>query len=238
MSSDALQIADFYGLTGRRSVTALHSSCCQLLKSDNPVFDRATAMVHSRRRKYLLSVAPELVDANEDKLYPDRRLPVRRSMVHRMSWFRCRKPAQLAHYETIVAPGPGNTTTFYVIVSKEWKDVIESFEPSVHEFFRHTLRFVDEDVTDRYIFRERGFVPDCLVEPAAVGKPFGIKKSRIAGRHWSLVQAEVQNSGSCNVISRPLALELHKLLPKIGWWTRYETEEFCLSPWPIFPENL
>jgi hypothetical protein len=238
MSSDSLPPADFYAFTNRRYETALHYSCHQLLTSDNPLLNRMTEVAHSHRRKYLLSIVPGSVGENGDKLYSDRRLPVRRSMVHPMSWFRCRKPALLEHHDLIVAPSPGNTTSppFYVIVSKEWKELIENFEPNVHEFFRHTLRFLDEDVTDRYIFRERGFVADCYVPPAA-GEPYGIRKSRVAGRHWSLVMAEVDNSGSCNVISRPLAVELNKLLPKIQWWTRYEAEEYSLLPWPIFPEN-
>jgi hypothetical protein len=246
MSIEQLPLAEFYRFADAHSNLGLADSCQQLDCFYNEVAEE-TGAVMSRRRAYLAAVAPELLQENieglvhfeNSQLHDDPRFPFTADLVHSMSWFKGRKPARIGHYECVIAPA-SNYSGAYAVVSEEWKCVIERFEPSLHEFFPHVLRFADGDIEGRYIFRKRGYIPDCYVW---VSGEKWVRKKQMAGRHWASPYDNAATHQSEGIVSRPLAVELHKLLPTADWFSWLDDSrgdgvpsDFPLTPLPLYPD--
>jgi hypothetical protein len=153
MFNNPLPAADFYRFACSFDLAGSCQQRCDLF------FDEVaneTRAVNDRRRAYLLAVAPELTEGivgqiNADQIYVDRRFSLRANLVHGTSWFDGRTPAHVGHYEQVKAPAMCESDSCrYIIVSAEWKNIIEQFDPGIHEFFPHVLRFVDGYISNRY----------------------------------------------------------------------------------------
>lgn len=175
-------------------------------------------------------------------LYRKTQYPLPSNLVHDKSWFKCRMP-RLYHHEQIGCPtfippkyqGPNSfyADENYTVVSAEWKDAIESVEPGIHEFFPHTLIFVDDIARDRFIFRGRAQVDNCI-SPRVSLYPEVTEQGDVLKMnfHWALGSAKVEayvdmakiadrhwvwHNGEFVVgplVSRRLALQLAPLLPR------------------------
>jgi hypothetical protein len=146
MSFEQLPFAEFYRFADAHSALGLADSCQQLDCYHNVVADETGAVI-ARRRAYLATVAPELLQENIEgllhfenyQLHDDPRFPFSADLVHSMTWFKGRQPARIGHYERVLAPA-STDAGWYAVVSEDWKRVVERFEPSLHEFFPHVLR--------------------------------------------------------------------------------------------------
>jgi hypothetical protein len=162
------------------------------------------------------------------------------------SWFDSRLPAYLGHIELARWPSdnhPVKHLDWLYIVSNEWKYVIESVEPGVHEFFPHRIVFCDAEISDRYIFRNKVAKNNCLLPPDAafIGNfRYNIDNYRVEDRmnlpadaEWAIVgyqRADVRVDAAkltghhwvsssrsyprYNIVSRMLADKLVRLLPR------------------------
>jgi hypothetical protein len=214
MFNNPLPAADFYRFACSFDLAGSCQQRCDLF------FDEVaneTRAVNDRRRAYLLAVAPELTEGivgqiNADQIYVDRRFSLRANLVHGTSWFDGRTPAHVGHYEQVKAPAMCESDSCrYIIVSAEWKNIIEQFDPGIHEFFPHVLRFVDGYISNRYIFRSRGFLPECY------GRDYQRNYHLLnqSDRHW--MNEHYLELGLGSIVSRGLAVELHNLLCKDDW---------------------
>ena len=141
-------------------------------------------------------------------------------LVHRATTLDCSMPQTLMHYDRVFQ-GTGGT---YDVVSKEWKDAIESFEPHVHEFFPYELHFSDGVVRDYFIMRGTQVV-SCFASKEDSKKlfdncaryqdgtyvdeqlPVHAKRELLANRHWI-------NTGLSQIALRALAEKLFPLIPR------------------------
>jgi hypothetical protein len=213
MFSD-LPMADFYNFACNLD---LSGTCQQRLDFFYDEVADETRAVSERRCAYLATVGPELADAggrqpNADSIYLDRRFTLRADLVHSTSWFGGRMPVHIGHYEQVIAPTMRPSDSYaYIIVSAEWKNVLERFDPGTHEFFPHTLRFIDGYIRDRYIFRSQGYLRKCY--GADFKRYYYLLKQN--GRHW--MNENYFELGLGSIISRALAVELHNLLTNDEW---------------------
>lgn len=164
------------------------------------------------------------------KLWQSLQYPVPPALVNRESWFNMRKPERIDHHEPVWCPNPYNINDMYMVVSSEWKTAIESVEPSVHEFFPHTLRFKNAAVSDRYVFRTRVVIRNCLTPdkmPMPEFDPFRLCWKDEAGRELR-PEADLERIGAQNwathiysdgvasgLVSQRLATRLRPLLPRL-----------------------
>lgn len=137
-------------------------------------------------------------------------------------------PSGLAHIDAIIDQrAEGQLTVYCDIVSPAWRAAIEGVEPGVHQFIAHALRFADQVITDRFIFRCATLLEDAPryvhVEEVnnawddVVGYRFAVdgsfdvptlERAQVEGRHM-VASAD----RSAHYVSRALAGLLLPLLP-------------------------
>jgi hypothetical protein len=166
--------------------------------------------VWDHRTARMAQIDIKLAVGEYERLYSDCRYPITPDMVHRNSWFRSRRPAQINHYEYILCPGPKPAPN-YMLVTPQWKRAIEDADATVHEFFPHKLNFEDGVVRDRFIFRPRVVVPGFLrpISPSTLSMKSEIDS--IFDRLQSLPPSFLQNTP---VSELEVVLNL---LPKRHW---------------------
>ena len=174
------------------------------------------------------------------RLFDDNRVRLDDKFIIRTAYFRSGKREKLAHFdwladyacEPLVGRDGGFTSvgTSYCLVSTDWKETIEHFEPGVHQFFPCDLVFSDGTVQGHFVFRPMqilDFVDLTESEvgrgvskldrgPSAgqyyiVGNPRGLagKRDVLRGHHWVK-----HDWNSQAFLSRILAERLIHLLPK------------------------
>lgn len=191
-----------------------------------------TERICEGRRQLMHRLSPTML---EDELWVSLQFSVPPELVHSKSYYNSRKPARLYHHEHVTSFLP---ICNYDVVSLEWRKAIEKLEGGVHEFFHHELIFRDGSASDRFVFRNRIVIENCLhpnEEPLGSCRSSSglywlddrsnrinarVNTARIGSHHWVRCPRRGLPPGlGFVVVSRPLAIELTPLLPEsVCFW--------------------
>jgi hypothetical protein len=200
--------------------------------------------IYERVRKKYAEFEGAMVSHSGDEIYRNPLFSYSADMVHTESFFETRKPEQLDHIEEIACrtlQKTGGEGSSYIVVSEEWKNAIESVEPSAHEFFPHVLNFRNATVP-RYIFRSQIVVFDALTpisgatqsrredmrnglsvfehygwHPPEINKrpvaEYEVQTRKLESRNWITFPVMSYTWAPMTVVSQALAVKLKPLLP-------------------------
>lgn len=122
--------------------------------TDLYVDDPATHQYFLRRLETRKKAFP-----NDDRLHSDpywkNDVTIDAADIRPFSVFKCPLPKTVPNYLWIPKDHDAHGYVSIVVVSKEWRDVLEYLEPGKHQFFPHELRFADGSAVSRYVFYHR-----------------------------------------------------------------------------------
>ncbi|MBX9925983.1 MAG: hypothetical protein K2Y05_06465, partial [Hyphomicrobiaceae bacterium] len=129
------------------------------MRDPDPVFSAALAAENDRRMKALDPTFPY-------GLYENRAFECPAELIHPSTLVRGKQPKSLPHTDRMFNfANVDGTSSIHIVVSTEWKEVIEELELGTHQFYPHRLDFADGSSAQRFIMRDRAPVLHGLFVP-------------------------------------------------------------------------
>jgi hypothetical protein len=202
-----------------------------------PLTPEEEALKRARHERLLELGAESRLD-----LISQTNLPLEPHLIEKKVRAKGAKLKKIAHwncYWAVTLLGGEWHTDFHQVVSPEWKDVMESLEPGVHQFFPFTIEFdkpENDNVYAAFVMRDRVWITDHQPDrflgyqhkitdthgtwkghPKEFGEPWPevtLKFSRTAvtGRHWFRAGPHQARYSVPIIVSKAL---LERLLPLV-----------------------